>query len=64
MTGAKAGKLKGLAKEAAGSLAGNKKLESQGKAERRTGEAKEKLGRVEDKAEEFVDKAKDALAPK
>ena len=62
--------VKGRAKEAAGSLTGNKDLESEGKADRRAGEAKEKLGhaknkleevieKVEHKAGEVIDKAKD-----
>ena len=59
--GAKTDQVKGHAKEAAGTLTGNKDLESQGKADRRTGEAKTKLGRAEDKAEELVDKSRDAL---
>ena len=45
----------------AGTLTGDKDLESEGRADRRAGEAKAKLGRVEDKAEEVVDKATDAL---
>jgi uncharacterized protein YjbJ (UPF0337 family) len=59
--GAKTDQVKGHAKEAAGTLTGDKDLESEGKADRRAGEAKAKLGRVEDKAEEVVDKATDAL---
>ena len=59
--GAKSDQVKGHAKEAVGSLTGNKKLESEGKADRRAGEAKEKVEHAKDKVEEVIDKAKDAL---
>ena len=59
--GAKTDQVKGQAKEAAGTLTGNKKLKSEGKADRRAGEAKAKLDHAKDKAEEAVDKVKDAL---
>jgi uncharacterized protein YjbJ (UPF0337 family) len=59
--GAKTDRVKGKAKEAAGSLVGDKDLESEGKADRRAGEAKARLARAENTAEEVVDKAKDAL---
>ena len=73
--GAKTDQVKGQVKEAAGRLAGDKDLESKGKADRRAGEAKEKLDhakdkveevieKTEDKVEEVVDKAKDALHQK
>ena len=55
-----AGKLekkKGKTKEVVGILTGNKKLESQGKIDRRAGEAKEKVSRVKTKVEGSVDKA-------
>ena len=48
---------KGKAKEAVGRLSGNKNLESEGKADRRTGEAKEKLSDATGKVEEVIDKA-------
>ena len=48
--------VKGQAKEAVGSLTGNKDLESEGKADRRTGEAKEKVGHAKDKVEEVIEK--------
>jgi len=68
--GAKGEQVKGHVKEAAGSLIGDKDLESEGKADRRAGEAKEKLehakgkveelvGEAEGKVEEVIDKAKD-----
>ena len=50
-------KSKGKVKEAVGSLTGNKKLESKGKADRRAGEAKEKIGRVKSKVEGTAEKA-------
>jgi uncharacterized protein YjbJ (UPF0337 family) len=64
--------LEGQAKEAAGTLTGNKDLKSEGKADRRAGEAKDRVGHARDKIEEMiddveakgkgvVDKAKDAL---
>jgi uncharacterized protein YjbJ (UPF0337 family) len=48
--------VKGQAKEAVGSLTGNKNLESEGKADRRAGEAKEKVGHAKDKVEEVIEK--------
>ena len=50
-------KSKGKVKEAVGSLTGNKKLESEGKIDRRAGEAKEKIGRVKGKVEGTAEKA-------
>jgi uncharacterized protein YjbJ (UPF0337 family) len=50
-------KSKGKAKVAVGSLTGNKKLESEGKIDRRAGEAKEKVGRVKSKVEGAAKKA-------
>ncbi len=69
---AKSDQVKGQAKEAIGTLTGDKDLESEGKADRRAGEAKEKLDdakgkieevieKAEDKVEEVIDKAKDTL---
>jgi uncharacterized protein YjbJ (UPF0337 family) len=48
--------VKGQAKEAVGSLVGNKDLESEGKADRQAGEAKEKVGHAKDKVEEVIEK--------
>jgi uncharacterized protein YjbJ (UPF0337 family) len=50
-------KVKGKAKETVGGLTGNKKLESEGKMDRRAGGAKEKVGRVRSRVEGSVDKA-------
>jgi uncharacterized protein YjbJ (UPF0337 family) len=51
-------KSKGKVKEAVGTLTGNKKLESEGKIDRRAGE------KAERKATEAIDKAKDATRRK
>ena len=48
--------VKGQAKEAVGSLTGNRDLQAEGKADRQAGEAKEKVGHAKDKAEEVVEK--------
>lgn len=58
--GAKSDQVKGHAKEAAGSLTGDKDLESEGKADRRAGKAKEKVDHAKDKVADVIDKAKDA----
>jgi uncharacterized protein YjbJ (UPF0337 family) len=50
--------VKGQAKQAAGSLTGDKALESQGKADRRAGEAKQTVDDAKDKVEEVIDTAK------
>ncbi|MGO9458297.1 MAG: CsbD family protein [Acidimicrobiales bacterium] len=57
----KTDQVEGQAKEAVGSLVGNKDLEAEGKAERRSGEVKEKVGHAMDKVHEAIDKVKDAL---
>jgi len=48
--------VKGQAKEAVGSLVGDKDLESERKADRQAGEAKEKVGHAKDKVEEVIEK--------
>jgi uncharacterized protein YjbJ (UPF0337 family) len=48
--------VKGQAKEAVGSLTGDKDLQAEGKADRHAGEAKEKVGHAKDKVEEVVEK--------
>jgi uncharacterized protein YjbJ (UPF0337 family) len=55
----KTDQMKGRAKEAAGSLTGSKKLESEGKADRRGGEIKQRLEQGTDMIEGFLDKARD-----
>jgi uncharacterized protein YjbJ (UPF0337 family) len=57
----KTDEIEGHAKEAVGTLTGDKDLKSEGKADRIAGEAKEKLEDATDKVEEVIDKAKDAL---
>jgi uncharacterized protein YjbJ (UPF0337 family) len=52
----KSDQVKGRVKEAAGSLTGNKDLESEGKTDRLAGEVKEKAGHVKDKIEEVTEK--------
>jgi uncharacterized protein YjbJ (UPF0337 family) len=59
--GGKSDQVKGKVKEAAGSLTGDKDLESEGKADRRAGEAKEKLGHAKDKVDEVIDKGEDKV---
>jgi uncharacterized protein YjbJ (UPF0337 family) len=59
--GAKSDQVKGQVKEAAGTLTGDKNLESEGKADRRAGEVKEKVGHAKDKVEEVVEKAADKV---
>jgi len=49
--------MKGRAKEALGSLTGDKDLQSEGTVDRRAGETKEKLGHANEKIDEIVDKA-------
>ena len=46
---------KGRAKEAIGSLTGDKDLKSEGKADRRAGETKEKVADAKDKVEEVIE---------
>lgn len=58
---AKTTQWKGRIKQAFGNLSGNRKLEREGAADRRTGEIQEQLTRATDKASEMVDKAADAV---
>ena len=55
----KSDQVKGRAKEIAGTLVGDEKLESEGKTDRRAGEMKEKLDHAKDKVEEVIDRARD-----
>jgi uncharacterized protein YjbJ (UPF0337 family) len=59
--GAKTDQVKGQVKEGAGSLTGDKDLESEGKADRRAGEAKEKLDHAKVEVEEVIDQAEDKV---
>lgn len=62
--GAKGDELKGKAKAVVGIVTGNEELESEGKADRRSGEVKEKVEHAKDKIEDVIDEAKDALPRK
>ena len=62
--GEKTDQAKGRVKEAAGALTGDKDLESEGKADRRTGEAEEKVDHAKDKVDEVIDVTKDVLRRK
>jgi len=57
----KSDQVKGRAKEAVGSLTGDKNLASEGTADRRSGEAKEKADHAKDKVEELIDRAEDTV---
>ncbi|HEY5156132.1 MAG TPA: CsbD family protein [Acidimicrobiales bacterium] len=59
--GAKSDQVKGHAKEAVGSVIGDKDLESEGKTDRQAGEVKEKVENVTDKVGDVAGKAKDAV---
>jgi uncharacterized protein YjbJ (UPF0337 family) len=51
--------LKGRVKETAGSLTGDKDLESEGKTDRRVGAVKQTLDHAKDKVEAMIDSAAD-----
>jgi uncharacterized protein YjbJ (UPF0337 family) len=51
--------VKGRAKEIAGTVLGDKNLESEGKADRRVGEGKEKLDHAKGKVKALIDQAGD-----
>ena len=53
--------VKGHAKEAAGIVTGDKKLQAQGKADRRTGEAEEKVDQAKNWVGGLFDKVKEVL---
>lgn len=57
--------MKGDAKEAIGSLVGDKGLESEGKSDRQAGEAEEKVGHAKDRVEDVLEnvehKARDVI---
>lgn len=59
--GAKAKRWTGRIKQAAGTLTGNRKLEREGWADRRSGEAEERLTQARSKVNKMIDKAADAL---
>jgi uncharacterized protein YjbJ (UPF0337 family) len=53
--------LKGRAKEAAGDLTDNDRLQREGKADKAEGKVKQAIDDVKDKAEDVVDKVRDKL---
>jgi uncharacterized protein YjbJ (UPF0337 family) len=53
----KSDQVKGRAKEIAGTVVGDKTLESEGKTDRRAGEIKEKLDHATDKAKDLISRA-------
>jgi len=57
MSGGKMDEAKGRAKEAAGSLTGDKSLKNEGKIDKASGSVKDKVG-------DAADKAKDVVNPK
>jgi uncharacterized protein YjbJ (UPF0337 family) len=58
---AKTEQWKGRIKQAAGSLTGNKRLEREGRADRRAGEAKERLAKAKGRVAGVIDDAADSL---
>lgn len=62
--GQRADQVKGQIKQVAGTVSGDKDLESEGNADRRAGQAKVKLGHAEEKIEGLIDKVKDARPSK
>lgn len=58
---AKTQRWKGRIKQAAGSLTGNKRLEEEGRVDRRAGEAKEQLARAKDKVIDVIAKAASSI---
>ena len=65
VVGSTSDQIKGTAKEAVGTVTGDKDLEAEGAADRQAGEAKEKVEQAVDKVEgaaaEVIDKVKDTL---
>jgi uncharacterized protein YjbJ (UPF0337 family) len=59
--GSKADQVKGHAKEAAGKVTDDERLEREGKADRLAGDAKEKAEHLKDKASDAVDNVKDKV---
>ena len=59
--GAKTKRWTGRIKQAAGTLSGNRKLEREGRAERRSAEAEERLTQARGKVDKMIDNAADAV---
>ena len=53
--GARSDQVKGKAKQAAGIITGDKNLEAEGKADRRSGEVKKQVEHVKGKVEDVLD---------
>lgn len=62
--GAQFDQVKGHAKETAGILTGDEKLQAEGKSDRRTAEAEEKVDRAKNWVGGLFDKVKDLLRRK
>src|SRR5438094_780212 len=58
---AKTEQWKGRIKQAAGSLTGNKRLEREGRADRRAGEAKERVAQAKNRVAEVIDEVADSI---
>ncbi len=65
VVGSTSDQIKGKAKEAVGTVTGDKDLEAEGRSDRQAGEAKEKVEQSVDKVEgaaaDVIDKVKDTL---
>ena len=59
--GTKTKRWTGRIKQAAGTLTGNRKLEREGRADRRTADVDERLTQARGKVDEIVDNAADAV---
>jgi uncharacterized protein YjbJ (UPF0337 family) len=59
--GARTKRWTGRIKQAAGALTGNRKLEREGRADRRSGEAEERLTQAKGRVDKVIDKAADAV---
>jgi uncharacterized protein YjbJ (UPF0337 family) len=61
MSSGKSDQMKGRVKEAAGVLAGDKKLERKGQAQQAVGKAEQAVGKAKQQIKKAVDKTKRAL---
>ena len=59
--GAKTKRWTGRIKQAAGTLTGNRKLEREGRADRRSAEAEQRLAQARGKVDKMIDNAADAV---
>ena len=58
---AKTKQWKGRIKQAAAAITGDRKMEREGRVERRAGEVEERIDQAADKASEMIDKTTDAV---